>query len=618
MKMTEDIIQLLPESVANQIAAGEVVQRPASVVKELLENAIDAGATTIKLVIKESGKSLIQVTDDGCGMSERDARMSFERHATSKISKAEDLFRIKTMGFRGEALPSIASVAMVELRTKKRDEPTGTLVVIEGGKVLKHEPCSCNDGTTITVKNLFFNIPVRKNFLKSNQVEYRNIVEEFYRVALAYPEIRFIFSAEKAEVFHLIKSSFKNRIIALFGKKYESLLINVEEKTPLVTITGFAGKPEAAKKTRGEQFIFVNGRFIRNAFFSHAVQSAYEGLIANDTFPFYVLFLEINPQKVDVNVHPTKTEVKFQDEKDIYQIIKATIKKSLGQVHIAPKLDFEHEAFLNNLKRIELEKTAEELRLGVKIGKPEDFHLSKPMKISGLSKASHNEWQQLYDILLQTEKVEKEPAFGQEQLKLPADDNETDELRDVPENKFIQLHHKYIFTPIHSGFIVIHQQHAHQRIIYEEVLKRIKNQIAGSQKQIFPEIVEFNEVDYQLFTELKPELEKAGFMFEPAGKRALLVSGIPAGIITGNIQNYFQEIIEEYKSNLHSEKKEIAENIAVAIAMKSGIRSGDILSKEEMSLLVDKLFACENPYFSPKGKAIFMKVDKSELDKKFD
>ncbi|HPD63846.1 MAG TPA: DNA mismatch repair endonuclease MutL [Bacteroidia bacterium] len=616
--MTDDLIQLLPESVANQIAAGEVVQRPASVVKELLENAIDAGASTIRLVIKESGKSLIQVTDDGCGMSERDARMCFERHATSKIRKADDLFSIKTMGFRGEALPSIASVSSVELRTKRQEDHTGTLVVIEGGELLRHEPCSCVNGTTITVKNLFYNIPVRKNFLKSNQVEYRNIVDEFYRVALPYPEIRFIFTAEKTEVYHLIKSSLKNRIISLFGKKFESLLISVEEKTPLVSIRGFAGKPEAAKKSRGEQFIFVNGRFIRNSFFNHAVQSAYEGLILADSFPFFVLFLEIDPQRVDVNVHPTKTEVKFQDERDIYQILKATVKKSLGQVHLSPRLDFEHEAFLNNLKKIETEKTNEELRLGVKVGKPADFEAHKPVSIPGLSKPNKSDWQKLYEVLQQSEKSEKQSTEKQEQLRFPEEEPENIDAADIPENKFIQLHNKYIFTPIHSGFIVIHQQHAHQRILYEEVLKRLKNANIQSQKQLFPEIVEFNENDFQLFTELRPELEKMGFIFESAGKRAVLVSGIPAGVQAGNVQNYFHSVIEEYKNSLHQEGKELAESLAAAVAIKSGIRTGEILSKEAMSLLVDQLFACENPYYSPKGKPIFIKVDKSELDKKFD
>jgi len=605
-----DIINLLPESVANQIAAGEVVQRPASVVKELLENSLDAGSTTIKLMIKEAGKLLIQVSDDGKGMSERDARMCFERHATSKIAKAEDLYNIKSMGFRGEALASIASVATVELRTKQKDDIAGTLVIIEGGEMKVHEPCSCNNGTLITVKNLFFNIPVRKNFLKSNQVEYKQIVDEFFHVVIPNPHIRFIMSSEKTEIFHLIKSSLKSRIVSLFGKRLENQLISVQEETPLLKIHGFCGKPEAAKKSRGEQFFFVNNRFIRSSFFNHAVFSAYESMIPADNFPFYVLFLEIPYNKVDINVHPTKTEVKFQDEKDLYHIIKASVKKSLGQVHLAPKLDFEHESFLNNLKKIESNKISEDLKLKVSVGS-ENLHL-KQDKISSSPKNSvgKNEWKQLYEILEKHTKTETQPE--EKQLSFPETDIE------IPENKFIQLHHKYIFTTIHSGFLVVHQQHAHQRIIYEEMLNAVNKDANPTQKQIFPESIEFSENEFSVFLEIKEKMEFLGFSFDTIGKRCISVNGVPAGFKIVNAKEYLDSVIDEYLNSFTTQDKDINENLAKAIAIKTSIKSGDSLTKEEMSMLIDKLFACENPYYSPKGKPVFMKVDKAELDKKFD
>ena len=608
-----DVIRLLPESVANQIAAGEVVQRPSSAVKELLENAIDAGAKTIKLIIKESGKSLIQLIDDGVGMSETDARLCFERHATSKISEANDLYKIKTMGFRGEALASIASVATVEMKTKRKNDETGTLIVIEGGELITHEPTVCPTGTSIVVKNLFFNIPVRKNFLKSNNVEYKNIVEEFIHVALSFPEISFIMSSEKTEIYHLMKGSLRNRILAIFGKKYDNYLIPFNEETPLVNISGFIGKPEAAKKSRGEQYFFVNKRFIRNPFFNHSVVNAYEGLISSDNYPFYVLFFELPHNKVDVNVHPTKTEVKFEEEQGIYMILKAVVKKALGQHHLAPKLDFEHESFLNSLKKLEKEKSNDDFRMKINVGEC----LTKQTQTYRSS--SEKDWKELLKIL-DNKTGEDQQNRNESQLDLPGIDSSSDNDNSFnrSDSKIIQLHKTYILTSIHSGIILIHQQYAHQRILFEEYLRTELNKETPSQKQIFPEAIEFKETDYQIICELKSILEQMGFIIEDFGKRTLLFSGVPLNLNQINARDFIEELLEEYKNNLGNMPSSPIVLLAMSMACKLSIKVGEVLDKEEMDLLVNKLFACENPYYSPKGKAVFLKIDKAELDRKFD
>jgi len=612
-----DVIRLLPESVANQIAAGEVVQRPASVVKELLENALDAGAKSIKLTIKESGKSFIQIVDDGKGMSDTDARLCFERHATSKIKEAKDLFSIRTMGFRGEALASIASVASVELRTRQQGDETGTLIIIEGGELITQEPVATSPGTSIIVKNLFFNIPVRKNFLKSNNVEYKQIVEELIHVAMAFPEISFIMSSEKVEIYHLIKGSLRNRIIGIFGKKYDNYLVPVNEDTPLVRISGFVGKPDAAKKTRGEQYFFVNKRFIRNPFFNHAVVNAFEGLIPGDSFPFYVLFFEIPYEKVDVNVHPTKTEVKFEEEKEIYMILKATVKKVLGQVHFAPTLDFEHESFLNNLRKLENDKISDDLKLRVNVGTSSP---SGRIPIPSAQKSSEKDWKELLKILNHEteEKVPRHEESMQHVIPGLGVEKDYEENFSRQDNKLIQVHQKYIFTSIHSGIMLIHQQYAHQRVLFEEFMQNVQNKDTPSQKQIFPEAIEFTEGDFQIMNELKPLLEKMGFMIEEFGKRTYLFNGIPTNLKQINSKEFIEELLEEYKSNLGNVPSNPLVLLAQSMACRLAIKAGEILDKEEMSLLIDKLFACENPYYSPKGKPVFMKIDKSELDKKFE
>lgn len=612
----QDIVHLLPESVANQIAAGEVVQRPSSVVKELLENAIDAGARNIKLIIKESGKTLVQVIDDGTGMSETDARMCFERHATSKIHKAADLFNIQTLGFRGEAMASIASVSSIELKTKRATDELGTLIMIEGGVLKSHEPIACQDGTCVSVKNLFFNIPVRKNFLKSNNVEYNHIINCFQQIALANTDVKFILAGEREEIFHLPKGNLRNRVIGVLGKKHEQTFLPLTENTPIVKISGFIGKPSSARKTRGEQFLFVNNRFIKNPYFNHAIYSAFEELIPNDHFPLYVLFLEVDPSKVDVNVHPTKTEVKFEDEKGIYLILKASVKKSLGQHHVAPTFDFEQEAFLNNLQTIANNKSKEDSVLNVDVGRKDSSERGIP-KSDSSTKSTEQDWKELMKILEIKDETTVKNKETEEIEQINFIETETEDMPN-PDSKLIQVHQKYIFTPIHSGIMLIHQQYAHQRVLYEDFLQSFSLKNKSSQKQLFPEVIEFSESDFQIMQEIEPLLASVGFITEVFGKRAYVVNGIPVHYQIGNPEQFIESLIEEYKNNLGAEELGFKENLAQSLAIKLAVKVGEHMEKEEINMLIDQLFACKNPYYSPKGKPIFLKINNSELDKKFE
>lgn len=616
-----DIINVLPDSVANQIAAGEVVQRPASVVKELLENAIDAGSQQISLLIKESGKTLIQVTDDGIGMSETDARMSFERHATSKIKKAEDLFDIHSLGFRGEALPSIASVARIELKTRRKEDENGTFIVIEGGSLKKHEPVAIPPGTSIAVKNLFYNIPVRKNFLKSDSVEFKNIMDFFQNIALVNPDIKFIFSSEKSEIYHLNKGSLRQRLTGILGKRYDSMIVPVSENTPIVKISGFIGKPEAAKKSKGEQFLFVNKRFIRNPYFNHAIVSAYEDLLPAETWPFYALFLEVPPDKLDVNVHPTKTEVKFQEEKAIYLFLKTAVKKSLSQYHIAPSLDFKQETFYQQIKGDDFSgNSRQNQQMKFDTGNKNEPGNYQPSPVNK-NKITQEDWKELMKVL-DNETLKK--TAENEQFSLPEispENTEPDDLllTDQPkENKVQQLHLKYIFTPIHSGFMLIHQQFAHQRILFEEYKRNITSRNAYSQKKLFPEVIEFSKGDFASLKEILPQLENIGFDIEIFGTDSFIVNGVPADIQIANSQEFIENVLEDYKNSLGAKEKDKNENLAKALAINAAIKQGTKLKNEEMMLIIDKLFACENPYYSPSGKPVLLTISKSEIDKKFE
>jgi DNA mismatch repair protein MutL len=611
-----DIIHLLPESVANQIAAGEVVQRPASVVKELLENALDSGAHSIKLIIRDAGKTLVQVTDDGCGMSETDARMCFERHATSKIFKAEDLFNIHTMGFRGEALASIASVASVELKSRRVEDETGTRILIDGGELAVHEPCACVTGTTVSVKNLFFNIPVRKNFLKSNSIEYKHIVDTFITIALAYPDIQFILFNDKSEIFHLNKGSLRQRITGIFGKKYDTYLVPVEEDTPLVKISGFIGKPDQARKTKGEQYLFVNDRFIRNPYFNHAIFSAFDNLLSADTYPFYSIFLKIPPDKIDVNVHPTKTEVKFEDEKAIYLFLKTAVKKSLSQYHVAPSLDFEQEAFHKDLEQNRPPDAGFDQKIRF-ANNPASSMSNQSYKGKAVPRVTEDDWKELLSIL--STDTESFPSNQDRMSGILTEIPGTAGEQLLPENKskLIQVGNKYILTTIHAGIMLIHQQFAHQRILFEEYMNILKNKQAASQKQLFPEVIEFTQQDMIVMHDVLEILSNMGFIMEAFGKKAYLISGLPADIKINDVKDFIFSLIEEYKNSLGHSEINTHEKMARALAITASIKQGDNLSHEEMIMLIDRLFACENPYYAPNGKATLMKIYLDEIDKKF-
>jgi len=603
-----DIIKLLPDNIANQIAAGEVVQRPASVVKELLENSVDAGSNQIQLIINNAGKNLIQVVDNGCGMSETDARMSFERHATSKIQNLGDLYQIHTLGFRGEALASIAAVAEVELKTKRSIDETGTLILADNSEIRNQEACATPDGTSIAVKNLFYNVPARKNFLKSNTIELRHIMEEFVRVALANPGIHFTMFNENEEVYHLRSGSLHQRIVSLFGKKYDEILVPVEEKTEFITLRGFIGKPDAARKVRGDQYFFANNRFIRNAYLNHAVTGAYEELLSSDSYPFYAVFMELDPSRIDINVHPTKTEIKFEDEKMIYAIMRAAIRKSLNQHHIAPGLNFDEEMTMR------IPEPGAGTRDFVRTSGPgntsANFYQESFLK--NTQRASPEQWGELYKILENAESLPVEPS--------QKETDSEDQLPGIDESEqkpVVQLHLKYIVTSIRSGMIIVHQQLAHERILFEKYLEDIHTQSNYSQKLLFPEILELNTADYNLMAEILSDILNLGFDLEPFGKNAFMINGTPADMQEPGKKEFLEHIIEDYKNTAGADSYSKHEKLALAFAKNTSIKIGRPLAYNEMTRLIDELFACKTPYFSPEGRPALITISSDELDKKF-
>ncbi|WP_407426353.1 DNA mismatch repair endonuclease MutL [Arcticibacter sp.] len=613
-----DIIQLLPDSVANQIAAGEVVQRPSSAVKELVENSIDAGAGKIQLIIKDAGKSLIQVIDDGCGMSITDARMCFERHATSKIRKAGDLFAIRTMGFRGEAMASIAAIAQVEMKTRRHEDELGTHICIEGSEIVKQEPVSCSAGTSISIKNLFFNTPARRNFLKGNPVELRHIIDEFQRIALAHPEIHFTLHHDGNEMFHLPKASLKQRIVHLFGNAYNQKLVPIEEDTSIIAVKGFIGKPEFARKTRGEQFFFVNKRFIKDPYLNHAVVTAYEELLPEDSFPLYVLFIDIDPAKIDINVHPTKTEIKYQDEKALYAIIRSAVKRSLGQYNITPTLDFDQETGFSHMIT---QKAPEEI-VPPQITFNPDFNPFQADKKSGRSTSySRNlgedqgevskNWGSLYEIV-------DEARDRQQQTILEIEDAEAAQIKKEGRH-FFQLHSRLIISPIKSGFMLIDQQAAHERILYERFLQQLENRQGASQQSLFPQTVTLNAADFELVKELLPDIQSLGFQIREFGKNTVIVEGIPADI-SANVSEVemLEHLIEGFKNNLTLLRLDKRDNLARTLARNAALKAGTRLSQEEMNNLIDQLFACERPNSSLTGKPVIIKYSIEELLQKFE
>lgn len=601
-----DIIKLLPDSVANQIAAGEVIQRPSSAVKELLENAIDAKASQIKLYIKEAGKSLIQIIDNGIGMSETDARMCFERHATSKIRKAEDLFEIRTMGFRGEAMASIAAIAQVELKSKRAEDTTGVLIEIEGSKIIKQEACSMVEGTQISVKNLFFNIPARRNFLKSNPVELRHIIDEFQRQALANPHVFFSMHHDGQEMFHLPAGNLKQRIIALFGNSYSERLVPVEESTDIIQIDGFIGKPQFAKKTRGEQYFFVNNRFIKDPYLNHAVMNAFEELLSSDSFPLYVLNIDIDPKYIDVNVHPTKTEIKFEDEKLVYAILRAAIKRSLGKYSVSPSIDFNTESSFSNLKPFN--PSTDEIRIPTISVNPsfnpfEKRHQSGYIPGQTNMPRSNAGWEALYEIVKPNEEAEQ----------IALHQNQTINAGVASERNTFQLHQRFIVSPIKNGILLIDQQAAHERILFEKFYYTLTNSVGTSQQSLFPQSIHLNAADFELTKMLLPDLQQLGFDIQEFGKNTFVIHGIPSELNSMNEEQVLMGLLESFKQQSSLQKFEQKEQLARSLAKQSAIKSGKVLNQEEMNHLIDELFACELPNASINGKATFVRISIEEL-----
>ncbi len=591
-----DIIQLLPDSIANQIAAGEVVQRPASAVKELLENAIDAHATHITLIIKDAGKSLLQVIDNGSGMSETDARLSFERHATSKIRKAEDLFTLRTMGFRGEALASIAAIAQVEMKTRLENQELGTLLVVEASEVKKQELVACEVGTNISVKNLFYNIPARRNFLKSNSVEFRHIVDEFQRVALAYPEIAFTFMNGEVLEFDLPSSKLSQRIVSIFGKNYQQQLAPCSEETERIRITGYIGKPESAKRTRGEQFLFVNNRFIKSNYLNHAIAGAYTGLLPEGSFPFYVLYIEIDPKHIDVNVHPTKTEIKFDDERSIYGIVLAATRQALGTHSLTPALDFQGDVnIVSKLKHTS-----------------GDDYIEERFQRSNLQN-----WERLLDGNLETRLRDVTSPVHSIRFDSRVNQSEEEEVIQPAEKVLSQLFDRYILKQVRSGMMIVDQQLAHERILFERYLHQLKNKHGESQQCLFPQTISFSAADFAMVMEMEQEIHALGFRLDVFGKNTLVVNGIPANLQGGNEKVLVEGLIEQFKSNQKELSVPIQENLARALAKRSANKAGKRLALEEMHALLGSLFACKSPNYSPDGKPTFFIFELSKIESYF-
>jgi len=615
-----DIIQLLPDAIANQIAAGEVVQRPASALKELMENAIDAGATQVQVLVKEAGKMLIQVIDNGKGMSLTDARMSFERHATSKIRTSEDLFAIRTFGFRGEALASIAAVAQVEMRTKEKDSELGTLIQIEGSEIKKQEPISCTEGTQILVKNLFFNVPARRNFLKSNSIEMRHLVEEFQRVALAYPEVGFSLTQNDMELFNLpAGGKLSQRIVGIFGKSYQCQLVACQEETPHLNVKGYIGKPEQAKKTRGEQYFFVNNRFIKSNYLHHAVANAYEGLMPSDMHPFYVLFLEIDPSHIDINVHPTKTEIKFDDERTVYAVMRSAVKQALGAHNVVPTLDFSMDVnFSENWKKDSVGRAAVSWENTLV---PDDLSKEKSYKTfqsPDFKKQSVSGWERLFEGHVDNSRMgakvpkEEEPDVltftSKASEAVPSTAMELEPAIDKTGATF-QVELQYIIAQTSSGLIIIDQQSAHERILYERFTRQLNQASGASQQCLFPPHIQLSASDFALVMEIREELQGLGFVISEFGKDTILIQGVPADVQVTNEKALFEGLLEQFKhfkSELSLDKRE---NLARSLAKRSSIKKGTKLDAAEMEMLVAQLFSCQNPNYGLSGNKTFVKLD---------
>lgn len=604
-----DIINLLPDNIANQIAAGEVIQRPASAVKELLENAVDAGATEIRLIINDAGKSLIQVIDNGKGMSETDARVCFERHATSKIKAIDDLFHIRTMGFRGEALASIAAVAQVALKTKRAADITGTYIEIDNSVVRKQEITACANGTSIAMKNLFFNIPARRNFLKSNAAEMRHIVDEFIRVALSFPDVFFSLTSNGQQLFHLERGSLKQRIVQILGNQFSAKLVTVQEKTDYMNTYGFVGKPELAKKTRGDQYLFVNNRFIRSAYLNHAIMSAYQELIPADSYPLYVLFIELDPEQVDVNVHPTKQEIKFEDEKIVYAFVQAAIKHALAQFSITPTLDFDLDPGIQHLDAVS-KPFSEEKKASVASSSLYQAFTQKNQAHLIDKNSNLKDWKSFFETEQDFKPAAEVSAFSFEKPVI------TDLcLRD--DCPITQLFNSYIIAVTNRGFVLVHQQLAHERILYERLITASTGRAVPYQRSLFPSTLQLSTQDAVLLGELLGDLLQLGYLVEPFGKDSFVIQGTPADLEQGNEKAVIENLVEQFKHFSSDLKFSKREKLVRSLATQQAVKPGAQLTDREMIALVKDLFLCSQPGVTASGSPTYIEFKKDYIEQLF-
>jgi len=627
-----DVIQLLPDSIANQIAAGEVIQRPASMVKELLENAIDAGSTSIKLIVKEAGKTLVQVIDNGCGMSETDARMCFERHATSKIRTSKDLFAIRTMGFRGEALASIAAVAQVEMRTRRQIDELGTRIVIEGSELKTQEACQCITGTNLSIKNLFYNVPVRRRFLKSNTVEMRHIMDEFQRVAIANPDIFFSLHHNNSEIFHLPAGNLRQRLVGIWGTNANKKLVPLTEETDVIKIYGYIGKPQFSKRTRGEQLFFVNNRFIKSGYLNHAVMAAYEDLLQKDTYPLYAIFIEMDPDRIDINVHPTKQEIKFDDERLVYNYLKVAVRHALGQNSITPMLDFDREVGLSQPTLASSFGSRVNQNQGTtnQGSSANSNYTPTPSADSGDNRDANNlkNWRKLYDGLEMFDE-EGEEAGGEEEgtpseaITIESAWSNAPELDDTGKSFSsnqktpYQIHAHYIVSHIKSGYILIDQQAAHERILFEQYLFMLKDKQAPTQKELFPKPVQVSPLQAPMLRAILPQINLLGIDIQETQKEQFVIHGMPADWRgTSDEQKLVETLLHQYEANIDLDLG-VDEKIARSMARSAAIKKGQSLTIPEMRELIDQLFACETPFKSPFGRNCFITYELDELDNLF-
>ena len=597
----DNLIKLLPEHVANQIAAGEVVQRPSSVVKELLENSIDSGAKKISLLIKESGRTLIQVVDNGCGMSEKDALICFQRHSTSKITNAADLFNLSTKGFRGEALASIAAISHTELITKTKSSEIGTFIKIEGNKITQNKPIVSNEGSSISVKNLFYNVPARRNFLKSDNVEVRHIINEFHRVALAHPEIHFEFDNNDNQLFSLPISNIRQRIVNIFGSKSNEKLVPVNETTEVLKLSGFIFKPEFSKKSRGEQFFFVNNRFIKSPYLNHAVNSAFEGLINTGYNASYFLFLDVDPKRIDINIHPTKTEIKFDDDHTIYAILRSAIKHSLGQFNISPILDFDRDKNLDIPYKYASMSSTNNIEVEVNHNfNPFDKNQNE-LSFKDLNQSKDNQ------------QLEYSAFQGDLNSQLDLDDD----LNHESNSSVFQLKNKYLVNKIKSGLVIINQNRAHQRILYENFLKYITVQGNDSQKLIYPIDVQLSIKEIAIIENFKTQLNNSGFLFDTINNDTLSFSSLPSSIEKDNLESIIRSLLDNITNEIPDDNFSQTDMISKSLSKSMAIKNGQHLSVNEMDFIVNGLFACKEPNTSPFNKRTYITLTKEDLDNKF-